>query len=250
MWKGTGRSGIGDQSINGDYDDWCGLSMNGKQFKNRLTKETRDLSGADYWHQRKAIEPKMLEDIPTYVNGRPNIAAFAEPTQPTPKGKPPAKKKTAYETIALADSHYERLCNLSEALDVQLENGELEFTDYAYARKNLDKRIDKAWLRVCRDRQWNENGDDSLGTQREPPAEPWESGEWYVDNTQTLANAHKPHKPVSFDIIPKESVFFNLADDNTLKILFVKVLTCWLVVSNVVSTTTNTSKEILTEGLI
>ena len=183
-------------------------------------------------------------------NGAANIKAYTEPTQPTPKGKPPAKKKTAYETIALADNHYERLCNLSEALDLQLENGELEFTDYAYARKNLDKRIDKAWLRVCKDRQWNENGDDSLGTQQTTPSEAWESGEWCVENTQTPAKAHKPHKHVSFDIIPKESVFFNLADDNTLKLLFVKVLTCWLAASKVVSTATNTSKEILTEGLI
>lgn len=24
-WKGTGRSGIGEQSINGQYDDWDGF---------------------------------------------------------------------------------------------------------------------------------------------------------------------------------------------------------------------------------
>lgn len=32
MWKGTGRSGIGDQTIIGEYEDWDGLSMNGKEF--------------------------------------------------------------------------------------------------------------------------------------------------------------------------------------------------------------------------
>ena len=74
MWKGTGRSGYGEQTILGDYDDFDGLSMNGRQWKNRLTKETRDLSGADYWHQRKALEPKMLEDIPTFVKiGRAHV---------------------------------------------------------------------------------------------------------------------------------------------------------------------------------
>lgn len=78
MWKGVGRSGIGDQTIIGEYDDFDGLSMNGRQWKNPLTKETRDLSGADYWHMRKAIEPKSFEDIPTFVNGRPNIQAFSE----------------------------------------------------------------------------------------------------------------------------------------------------------------------------
>jgi len=155
-WKGTGRSGYGDQAILGDYDDWDGLSMNGRQFKNRETKESRDLSGADYWHQRKAIEPKMLEDIPTYVNGRPNIQAFAEPVT---KPKATVKKKTAFQSISLADSNYERLCGLSDALDTQLDNGELSFEDWTYARRQIDERLAKAWSRLCRGRNWNESGE-------------------------------------------------------------------------------------------
>ena len=156
MWKGTGRSGIGDQTILGEYDDWSGLSMNGRQFKNPLTLETRDLSGADYWHQRKALEPKTLEDIPTYVNGRPNIQAFAEPIT---KPKAPAKKKTAFQSISLADSNYERLCGLSDALDTQLDNGELSFEDWTYARRQIDQRLAKAWSRLCKARNWDENGE-------------------------------------------------------------------------------------------
>ena len=155
-WKGTGRSGYGDQSILGDYNDWDGLSMNGRQFKNRETKETRDLSGADYWHQRKALEPKMPGDIPTYVNGRPNIQAFAEPVT---KPKAPAKKKTAFQSISLADSNYERLCGLSDALDTQLDNGELSFEDWTYARRQIDERLAKSWSRLCRARNWNESGE-------------------------------------------------------------------------------------------
>ena len=156
MWKGVGRSGIGDQAIIGEYDDWSGLSMNGRQFKNPLTLETRDLSGADYWHQRKALEPKTLEDIPTYVNGRPNIQAFAEPIT---KPKAPAKKKTAFQSISLADSNYERLCGLSDALDTQLDNGELSFEDWTYARRQIDQRLAKAWSRLCKARNWDENGE-------------------------------------------------------------------------------------------
>jgi len=156
MWKGCGRSGIGDQTILGEYDDWSGLSMNGRQWKSRETKETRDLSGADLWHQRKALEPKMLEDIPTYVNGRPNIQAFAEPVS---KPKAPAKKKTAFQSISLADSNYERLCGLSDALDTQLDNGELSFEDWTYARRQIDERLAKAWSRLCRARNWNESGE-------------------------------------------------------------------------------------------
>jgi len=156
-WKGTGRSGYGDQAILGDYDDWSGLSMNGRQWKSRETKETRDLSGADYWHQRKALEPKMLEDIPTYVNGRPNIQAFSEPVT---KPKAPAKKPSAFSQIMLADKNYSRLCGLSEQLDQELDAGHIpDFESYCAARKNIDKRLATAWLRVCKERNWNESGE-------------------------------------------------------------------------------------------
>lgn len=47
MWKGKGRSGYGESSTLGDYDDWSCLSRNGKQWKNPITMETHDLSGAD-----------------------------------------------------------------------------------------------------------------------------------------------------------------------------------------------------------
>lgn len=57
MWNYKGRSGYGDQSINGNYDDWSGLSMNGRQWKNELTGETRQLAGADFWHKRKELSP-------------------------------------------------------------------------------------------------------------------------------------------------------------------------------------------------
>lgn len=156
-WKGTGRSGYGDQAILGDYDDWDGLSMNGRQWKSRETKETRDLSGADLWHQRKALEPKMLEDIPTYVNGRPNIQAFAEPVS---KPKAPAKKTSAFSQIMLADKNYTRLCSLSEQLDQELDAGHIpDFESYCAARKNIDKRLAAAWLRVCKERNWTPEGE-------------------------------------------------------------------------------------------
>lgn len=147
MWKGTGRSGYGDQAILGDYDDFDGLSMNGRQWKSRLTKETRDLSGADYWHMRKALEPKMLEDIPTFVNGRPNIAAFAEPEQ-KPKIK---KKKSVADSIDLAERHFQRLENMSKELDEEYFSGEIDEEHYQLLRYKLDVRLVKAWDRLCKE---------------------------------------------------------------------------------------------------
>lgn len=227
MWKGTGRSGIGDQTIIGEYDDWNGLSMNGRQWKSRLTQETRDLSGADYWHQRKALEPKTLEDIPTYVNGKPNIQAFSESVRSKPKTKP---KKSAFQTVTLADSHYERLANLSEELDKELESGKLSFDDWSYARKTLDVRLEKAWHRLSLARGWTSHASDD-------PIQP-------LDFT---LNAEAPRPTViDYTVIPSDSVFAELQDGNSFKIIYSQVLTVckWFVKF------TSTAKQLVQEGLV
>lgn len=81
MWTSKGRSGYGDSTLGGDYDSWDGISPNGRQYKNEATMETRDLSGADYWHLRKQNRP--TEAIPAELhmlkNGKANINAYAEP---------------------------------------------------------------------------------------------------------------------------------------------------------------------------
>lgn len=170
MWKGTGRSGIGDQTIIGEYDDWDGLSMNGRQWKNRITKETRDLSGADYWHQRKALEPKMPDDIPTFVNGKANVEAFRDmPDKPATK---PKTKRSAFSQACLSDNNYERLQRISESLDDDLESGVLSVDDWNYAKRNLQPRIDRAWARIVKNRGWD---DEEIDGFYESPYQPQES---------------------------------------------------------------------------
>lgn len=87
MWTSTGRSGFGNSTIGGDYDSWDGLSINGKQYRNEATMETRDLSGADYWHLRKQNRP--TEAIPANLHmlskDRANIEAYAQLDQPVKK---------------------------------------------------------------------------------------------------------------------------------------------------------------------
>ena len=196
MWKGTGRSGIGEQAILGDYDDWDGLSMSGRQWKNRLTKETRDLSGADYWHMRKALEPKMLEDIPTFVNGRPNIAAFAEPEQ-----KPKAKKKSVADSIDLAEKHLQRMEKLSEELDKEYYAGEIDDERYELLRYKLDKRLLAAWSRLEKENK-----------------EMWERQDARFELT---APDKKINNTVEFKHYDKDdSIFSNLSDSNIFKIMY------------------------------
>jgi len=117
-----------------EYDE--GDTYNGEQVGNRNQKSigVHVTRSGDQWYA--------------------NTAAYAEPEK-----KAPAKKKTAFQSISLADSNYERLCGLSDALDTQLDNGELSFEDWTYARRQIDERLAKAWSRLCRLRNWNESGE-------------------------------------------------------------------------------------------
>jgi len=134
-----------------EYDE--GDTYNGQQVGNRAQKSVGVLieRSGDQWKAGN-----VDQQIPTFINGRANVAAFAEPTS---KPKAPAKKKTAFQSISLADSNYERLCGLSDALDTQLDNGELSFEDWTYARRQIDERLAKAWSRLCKCRGWNESGE-------------------------------------------------------------------------------------------
>lgn len=133
-----------------EYDE--GDTYNGQQIGNRNQKSIGVLieRSGDQWKAGN-----VDQQIPTFINGRPNIQAFSEPVT---KPKAPAKKKTAFQSISLADSNYERLCGLSDTLDTQLDNGELSFEDWTYARRQIDERLAKAWSRLCKCRGWNENG--------------------------------------------------------------------------------------------
>ncbi|MGL5013069.1 MAG: hypothetical protein ACRC6V_02105 [Bacteroidales bacterium] len=228
-WKGVGRSGIGDQTIIGEYEDWDGLSMNGRQFKNRLTQETRDLSGADYWYQRKALEPKLAEDIPTYVHGRANIEAFADPVAKPKQTKP---SPTAFEKICTSDSTYEKLCNLSEELDQQLDAKQIDWNDYIYARKQLDAKLDSAWKKVCKNRGWNELLE---------PEQCYPTGEEF-----TLDFEAKTQRKYDYSVIPSGSVFAELDDGNVFKRIYTNLLTGYKALVKIAAR----SKQILEEGLV
>ena len=118
-----------------EYDE--GDTYNGQQVGNRNQKSigVHVTRSGDQWYA--------------------NTAAYAEPEK-----KAPAKKKSAFESIMLADKNYTRLCGLSEQLDQELDAGHIpDFESYCAARKNIDKRLATAWLRVCKERNWNESGE-------------------------------------------------------------------------------------------
>src|SRR5690606_26150662 len=81
-------------------------------------------------------------------NGKANTKAFADEA-PKPKTK---KKRSIVERVSLADSHYNRLEALSLELDKEMESGNVSFEDYAYLRRVMGERLEKAWQRLAKAR--------------------------------------------------------------------------------------------------
>lgn len=150
MWQSKGRSGYGDSTLQGDYDDWQGLSRNGRQWKSEATHLTRSLSGHDYWHLRKQIRP--TEEIPqdmyavndtvnlahTLPNGKANLLAYAD--RPTP-----VKSKVSIKDKILPQ--FKRLQTLrTQMIDLEkaYRAGEMDIKEYSLLREVIVVKINRA----------------------------------------------------------------------------------------------------------
>ncbi len=157
MWGSTGRSGIGEQSLPGTYDDWNGLSPNGRQVKNELTGLTRQLAGADYWHTRKSIKPEQITPE-VWVNGKANVSAFAD--KPTPK--------TTKKTISIRDricpqqKTYERLEQMQKDLEQEFTEGKLTDEEYLSLSAVLDKKLQRSWVLLAKAMNWKDEEETEL----------------------------------------------------------------------------------------
>lgn len=209
-----------------EYDE--GDTYSGEQIGNRNQKSIGVLieRSGDQWKAGG-----VSQEIPTFINGRANVSAFANPGT---KPKAAAKKKTAFETVCTVDRTYGKLCTLSEELDNQLESGELSFSDWSYARKQLDKKLDRAWANICKLRGWDDNGQEQL--------EKYSTNELTFDCQEWQAAP----KPIDYSIIPESSAFKGLSDNNVFKRAYKNLLTAASAVRKIL----DVSKNILEEGLI
>ena len=114
-----------------------------------------DYSGEQLMGHRQGKSVCMDHMLPS---GMANLKRYGDPVTPVSKAatKP---KLTTFDKICTADRVYSRLSALSEELDNQLEGGEIDLESWAYARKQLDKKLEKSWSAVCRLRNWNESGE-------------------------------------------------------------------------------------------
>ncbi len=114
-----------------------------------------DYSGEQLMGHRQGKSVCMDHMLPS---GMANLKRYGDPV--TTATKTPAKPKlTAFDKICTADRAYSRLSDLSEELDNQLEGGEIDLESWAYARKQLDKKLEKSWSAVCRLRNWTAEGE-------------------------------------------------------------------------------------------
>lgn len=79
--------------------------------------------------------------------GNANTALYSE-DESKPAVKEPIKKKSVTDSILLADRHLNRLEDMSSKLEEEYLSGVIDTEMYAYARKTLDVRLEKAWRRV------------------------------------------------------------------------------------------------------
>ena len=150
MWNSTGRSGYGESTIQGNYDSWDGLSRNGRQYKNEATMETRNLSGADYWHLRKQNRP--TEEIPAslhMIGNKANIGAYSD--EAIQARKPKNKSTlTIQQKILPQARRVERLTEQMRELVSEYQAGNIDIDEYSMLLSVLAAKRSRAEILLAK----------------------------------------------------------------------------------------------------
>ena len=177
MWRSTGRSGVGEQYLGEAHEDIDGLTPNGRQWINPLTKETRNLSGANYWHMRKSLSADEIikPDVWT-ADGKANIKAFSDEALGLAQKKTPAKKTIPIaHQIVPQEKTLDRLDKQEAELYKAFENEEIsegEFKQLIYA---LEQKRHRAWKSRCKALGISSDDDPDESTDEEMLPE-WQEG--------------------------------------------------------------------------
>ena len=146
------RSGIGATVEDGTQDDWGGLSRNGKQWRNPLTREVRNLSGSAYWELRKAqsADEIIKPDVWT-KDGKPNMKAFSDESLGLNQKKTPAKKTTPIaHQIVPQEKTLDRLDKQEAELYKAFEKQEISEGEFKQLIFALEQKRHRAWKARCK----------------------------------------------------------------------------------------------------
>lgn len=199
------------------YDE--GDTYSGEQIGNRNQKsiEVPIRRSGDQWKS----------DIPTFVNGRPNISAFSEPK---PVAKQKVKPKSLMYRILPQQSTIDRLEAMREELENEFDNGIRSLEEYQLLSVALDKKLDRAFKALERATSH------SKGITMPCGENAYNSGKSLLKQGITI----------DYSIIPRNSVFSHLSDGNIFKIFAVNVLTAKRSVAKMYTVV----KQIVEEGLL
>lgn len=72
-------------------------------------------------------------------------------TKPKEKSKPSLRDR-----ISLADRHFNRIEAMSLELEKEYRQGNISNEEYSYLKPKMQKRLDDAWKRLCKENKWEE----------------------------------------------------------------------------------------------
>lgn len=146
------RSGIGTTVGDGTQEGWEGLSRNGRQWRNPLTREVRNLSGSAYWELRKAqsADEIIKPDVWT-KDGKPNIKAFSDEALGLNQKKSPSKKTIPIaHQIVPQEKTLDRLDKQEAELYKAFENEEISEEEFRQLIFALEQKRHRAWKSRCK----------------------------------------------------------------------------------------------------
>lgn len=215
MWRSRGRSGVGDSFTGETYEDIEGLTPNGRQWINPLTKETRNLSGANYWHLRKSLNSgEVVKPDVWTVDGKANIASFSDEALGLDQKKTQAKKEIPIaHKIVPQERTLDRLDEQQKELYKAFEEEKIsegEFKNLIYA---LEVKRSRVWKARCKALGIPEEMEDEC--EEENIASEWddlpyfvgknssENGDWWR-NGNVFILTHKKIKDVVKSVVNKK----------------------------------------------
>lgn len=65
-------------------------------------------------------------------------------------------KPSLRDRISLADRHFNRIEAMSLELEKEYRQGNISDEDYSYLKPKMQKRLDAAWKRLCKENKWED----------------------------------------------------------------------------------------------
>lgn len=145
------RSGTGGTYSGSTWEDWDGISPNGRQYRNAITQETRNLSGAEYWVARKSDYPSQYPE--TWKDGKANIEAFKE--EPAKKGRQKKEIPLEYRLFP-QQRRFDNLEALIKEVEDKYLDGQMNDEEFSLAMDNLEVKLERAWYLLCKAKGWTD----------------------------------------------------------------------------------------------